>query len=271
MLIDIIIPIYNAYYAVEKCLESVERHQQQAHTITLINDASSDNRILPLLENFSNRNNWHVINQSKNLGFVKTANNGLKLSKNHTLLLNSDTVVSKHWLQAFMQCLKENSSVGTITPWSNNAEICSFPKYLTNNPAIKNLDEFTSLLFKKHKPVYPNLPTAVGFCMLISQQAKQQVGYFDEEHFGHGYGEENDYSLRVTAHNLTNLLCDNAYILHIGNQSFTDLGLQPNEQTMQRLLQKHPQYLKQIQDYINLNPLEELRCSIKKLLKSNHL
>lgn len=267
MKIDVIVPVYNAFEVLQKCLESLEKFKSDINDIIIINDASSDVRVSPYLDIVSRKNNWKIIHQTKNKGFVKTANKGLKLSNNHTVLLNSDTVVTKYWIKAFKRALKVNPSLGTATPWSNNAEICSFPQFLTNHDIPIQLDQLSKILYKKHRPIYPVIPTAVGFCMLISKKAKQWVGYLDEEHFGHGYGEENDYSLRIEQAGLKNILCDNAYVAHIGNQSFSDLGLKPSEKTMKRLLEKHPGYLEMIQEYINNDPLSGIREKIKEIIK----
>ena len=270
MKIDVIVPIYNAYAALKNCLASLEENQHQAENIILINDASTDENIDKLIKKYSKANKWKLINHETNQGFVKTANEGLKLSENNTILLNSDTIVSKNWLSAFKGAIKHNEKLATATAWSNNAEICSFPKFLTNNQPLENPDTLSELLYKYYQPQYPVIPTAVGFCMLITKLAKRRVGYFDEKHFGHGYGEENDYSLRVENAGLINILCDNAYVIHIGNESFADLGLQPNEESMQRLLQKHPDYLTKIQQYINQDPLTTTRENILSLVKQHN-
>lgn len=269
MKIDIVVPIYNAYNALLNCLKSLEKHQQGADNIILINDASTDERVKPLLEQVSKKNHWQLIQHIKNQGFVKTANEGLAQNNHHTILLNSDTIVSKNWISAFKQAIQSNDRLATATAWSNNAEICSFPQFLTNNAIPKNIDQFSEILYKNHKPQYPVIPTAVGFCMLITQLAKQKVGTFDEERFGHGYGEENDYSLRATELGLLNVICDNAYVVHVGNESFSDLGLQPDENSMQRLLGKHPNYLTMIQSYIEQDPLNALRSEILNTIKEN--
>ena len=124
------------------------------------------------------------------------------------------------------------------------------------------MNELASELKIKHIPVYPELPTAIGFCMLISKEAKLRVGYFDEETFGLGYGEENDYSLRVRETGLKNVLVDNCYVAHLGNQSFKEKSLKPDQSTMERLLAKHPKYQILIQNFIEKDLLSELRESI---------
>ncbi|MCF6318851.1 MAG: glycosyltransferase family 2 protein [Proteobacteria bacterium] len=268
MKIDVVVPIYNAFEALQNCLNSLKNNQSNINQIFLINDASTEGRIKSYVNNIAKDNDWNVTHQTKNQGFVKTANLGLKQSTEHTVLLNSDTIVTKHWIKAFIQAIKMNPTLGTATPWSNNAEICSFPQFLVNHKLPANIEELAKTIYENHQPQYPILPTAVGFCMLVSKKAKQQVGYFDEQHFGHGYGEENDYSLRISQAGLKNILCDNAYVAHVGNQSFSDLGIKPGEETMQRLLQKHPNYLTIIQEYIEQDPLSDIRLEILSKLKT---
>ena len=57
--IDIIIPIYNAFDFVKKCIETVTEHTDLTqHTLLLVNDKSTDERILPLLNSFIKENQW---------------------------------------------------------------------------------------------------------------------------------------------------------------------------------------------------------------------
>ena len=40
------------------------------------------------------------------------------------------------------------------------------------------------------------VPTTVGFCLYVRRAALDQIGGFDAEAFGRGYGEENDFCMR---------------------------------------------------------------------------
>ncbi|MGJ8662908.1 MAG: glycosyltransferase family 2 protein [Marinicella sp.] len=259
MNIQIIVPIFNAFEVTSDAINALKKYNNSDDVI-LINDASTDERINGLFNDLPF--NWQVLQNEKNLGFVQTANRGMKLSDGHSVLLNSDTLVSQNWLSRFKQVIINIDNLGTATPWSNNAEICSLPETLQVNEIPESLDLLSEQLFNLHQPSYPELPTAVGFCMLVTAAAKNQVGFFDEQVFGLGYGEENDYSLRVSQHGLRNVLVDNCYVAHVGNQSFKERSLKPNEDTMARLLKKHPNYLVQIQKFIEIDPLSELRESI---------
>lgn len=98
--------------------------------------------------------------------------------------------------------------------------------------------------------------------MYITRKVIDTIGLFDQDTFGVGYGEENDFSMRASASGFRNVLCDNAWVGHIGNQSFGPTGLQPSDESMQRLLEKHPDYLEIISAYIKQDPLQTRRKEI---------
>ena len=89
--VDIIIPIYNAYDDLCKCLESIAQHTDLSRDrLVLINDKSPDERILPLLRKWE-RENIIVIDNERNLGFSGNVNKGMQLSEERdVILLNSD-------------------------------------------------------------------------------------------------------------------------------------------------------------------------------------
>ena len=93
----------------------------------------------------------------------------------------------------------------------------------------------------------------------LSRHALDMLGLFDEETFGLGYGEENDFSIRAQQAGLRNVLCDDVYVVHLGSRSFGPLGLKPDESSMRRLLSLHPGYLHQVEEFISSDPLAERR------------
>lgn len=259
---QVVVPIFNAFEVFSNCVNSLQQHNSQ-DDILFIDDASTDPQVGILLRQIcAEHPSWQFRQNDSNLGFVKTANIGLRATAGDTVLLNSDTQVCTGWLDGLRYAAKHCPQLGSATPWSNNAEICSLPENLTNNKIPANLDEMASCLQQRHQATYPELPTAVGFCMLITAEAKRRVGYFDETAFGKGYGEENDYSLRIVENGLRNVLCDNVYVAHLGNCSFQELELKPDDSTMQRLLNKHPKYAAIIAEFIKANPLAALRAEI---------
>ncbi|MBE9550013.1 MAG: glycosyltransferase family 2 protein [Proteobacteria bacterium] len=255
----VIVPVYNAVAATTACLDALARNLPPGANVLLINDASTDAAISPLLEMYKQSNNWLLINNPVNLGFVKTANIGLRSAAADAVLLNSDAVVTSDWLPRLQRAAATDPAIATVTPWTNNGEIASLPGFCQANPVPADPEAVARVIAASGPAEYPQLPTAVGFCMLITAKAIRQLGYFDDTTFGLGYGEENDYSRRAVNAGLRNVLCDNAYVCHLGNQSFGPRGLSPGDESMRRLLNCHPDYLEIVGSYISEDPLAKRR------------
>lgn len=222
---DIIIPIYNAYGCLSPCIDTVLKNTNFSYAhLFLIDDKSPDERILPLLESYEKKypEKITLLKNTKNLGFVRTVNKGMKQTKNDVLLLNSDTEVPKNWLEEIISCAYSDPSIATVTPLSNNATLASVPKIFERNdlPEGYDLEKTADLIAKKSLNLYPSIPTAHGFCMFIKRTVIEKVGLFDEEHFGKGYGEENDFSFRCFKYGYRHALCDRTLVLHKESKSF---------------------------------------------------
>ncbi len=246
--VDIVIPVYNAFDFTKKCIETViENTDLKENRLLVINDKSPDENILPMLQRFVEENkelNIKLINNEENLGFVKTVNKGMSDSKeNDVILLNSDTEVTKNWLNKLRDVAYIRENVASVTPLSNNATLASVPNFLEDNelPSFLSLEEYAEEIEKCSLNLYPELTTGHGFCMYIRRDAIDLVGLFDDITFEKGYGEENDFSYRCMKCGLTNLLCDNTFIYHKGTQSFSKEKEEFINSHIKLLQEKHPE------------------------------
>ena len=260
----VVVPVHNAPLELETCLESLHRTMPSGTQVLLLDDASSDERVQPLLRHWLGRAGpaWRMELHTQNLGFVGTANRGMELTQEAVVLLNSDTVLTPGWLEGLARCLDSDPAIATATPWTNNGEIASLPAMCVANPLPGNIDEVARVIARTGQADYPEIPTAVGFCMAISRLAIDSVGRFDEQLFGLGYGEENDFSMRASAAGFRNVLCDDVYIAHLGGRSFSPRGLHPDAAAMSRLLSRHPGYLGLVQEFIAADPLAGRRSQL---------
>jgi GT2 family glycosyltransferase len=265
---SVIIPAYNAAPELERCLASVAATLPGGAEVVVIDDASTDAAVGRLLRGWRERAGpgWRFLGNPRNLGFVGTANRGLRETRGDVVLLNADTEVTPGWLQGLARCLDSDDAIATATPWTNNGEIASLPLFCQANPVPADPDAVAAVIARAGPPLYPELPTAVGFCMGVTRRAIDRIGLFDEQLFGRGYGEENDFSMRACAAGLRNVLCDDVYVAHLGGRSFGPLGLKPDEGSMQRLLSRHPRYLELVQAFIADDPLSGRRRAILEAL-----
>lgn len=265
----VVIPVHNAADDLARCLESVRSTVPPEAEVILIDDASTDPAVTDLLGRWQERAGagWRFENNRRNLGFVATANRGMRLARGDVVLLNSDTEVTAGWLQGLHRCLGSDPTIATATPWTNNGEIASLPHWCAANPVPPDREAVAACIAGAGRPAYPDLPTAVGFCMAIARRALERVGPFDEARFGRGYGEENDFSMRARQAGMRNVLCDDVYVVHLGGRSFGPLGLRPDAASMQRLLEVHPGYLALVEAFIAADPLAERREAIVEALR----
>jgi len=267
----ILLPVYNAVDDLRECLASLSRTLRPDDTVLLADDASPDPRIPPLLDEWTAGTPLQVRRTRRpvNLGFVGNVNAAMdEAGDADVVLLNSDTLVTPGWLDAIERCAALDPRIATATPWSNNAEICSFPALcraapLPTPPELSALAVAVAGLADVSPP---ELPTGVGFAMYIRRQAWRELGGFDAATFGRGYGEENDFCQRAARHGWRNVLCPSAYVAHRGHASFAETGLQPGGENLARLCARYPDYTTQVAQFIEADPLRPLRERLSALL-----
>lgn len=263
--VDIIIPVYNAAALLQRCLAALDRctNPKQARVL-VIDDASPDPAIAPLLDAWAAASPLRprVLRNEVNLGFVGTVNRGFGATRGDALLLNADTEVTPGWLDRMSTALASDPRIATVTPFSNNAEICSWPEFCRVTPVPPDPERVAHAFTRAPPPAYPDLPTAVGFCMLIRRAALDALGDFDQATFGRGYGEENDFCLRAAGHGWRNVLADDCYVVHAGGGSFAPLGLKPGGDNLARLLARYPRYNGEVAAFIQADPLAPRRAQV---------
>lgn len=261
---DIIIPVYNALDCLKECVDSVIKNTDlKENGLILIDDKSPDDNVrlyLNEIEKKYNDINVEILYNETNLGFVGTVNRGMKYSQNDVLLLNSDTEVPMKWLDRMKKCAYSDKTISTVTALSNNATLVSVPIGLQSNivPSKYTFEEYANVVAEASFLDYPDLPTAHGFCMFIKRDVLDIVGYFDEEKFGRGYGEENDFSFRCLDFGFRNVVCDEVIVLHKESQSFQGDKIHLSKQNVEVLHNRYPAYTQKIDLWCKEFPLRKI-------------
>lgn len=263
--IDIIVPVYNALDDLKLCVESVKKHTDLTRDrLVLIDDKSPDPNVYPYMQSLA-QPGIVVLQNEENQGFSGTINRGMQYSDRDVLLLNSDTVVTAGWIDKIVACAYSDAAIGTVTPFSNNATLCSIPNFLQDNeiPYGLSVDAYAKVVERCSMKVYPRITVAVGFCMFIKREVVDAVGLFDKETFQKGYGEENDFCWRAEQLGYHHVLCDDTYIYHSGSCSFLsdekkDL-MRAHEEIIQ---QRYPVQNRKNGEYARDNPHQYLRTNV---------
>lgn len=263
-MITVIVPVYGAAPVVQACLASLHGEIDAEHQLLVIDDASPDPKMPSLLTEALKPFGAYarLILQTENRGFVGTVNHGIAESSGDVILLNSDTVASPGFVHRISECAGTDARIATITPFSNNAEICSFPELCQAGPIPDNLQAIARAAATLPNQGFIDLPTGVGFCMWIRRAALHALGDFDQATFGKGYGEENDFCQRALAFGWRNVLCHRAYVAHRGGESFAATTHRPNGEALRRLLSRYPRYNQQVADFIAADPPKAWRTQL---------
>lgn len=267
-LIDVVIPVYNGADVALRCILSVLRAKELnsvPHELIVINDASPDLELGQELEALASRGLFTLLSNQENRGFVFTVNRGMRLHPSRdVVLLNSDTEVYGDWLDRFHATAQRESRVGTITPLSNNATLCSYPNTLHDNPYPLELGypELDRLAAEVNRGLTVEAPTGVGFCLYVTRGCLDEVGWFDEERFGRGYGEENDFCQRAIRCGWRNLLAGDVFVRHFGAASFQGERARRVKQALEVLDKQHPRYQRDVRRFIRADPLRALRARL---------
>lgn len=269
--VDIIIPIYNAYEELCECLDTLYKNTNFPYNLVLINDCSPDERIAPLLEKYNKRENVTVYNNEFNLGFVRTVNFGITHTQNNVVFLNSDTMLTPHWLRKLVIAGCSCDNTATVTPFSNAAGAFSVPEIGKNEdiPDGFALEEISALVERNSKLDYVHVPTGNGFCMYVTRKALDTVGILDYEAFSRGYGEENDFCMRAKNAGFCNLICDDTYVYHKRSASFKEEKLELIKNNRKILDERYPEYSREISVFKNDNRLISNRFRIGDAIKNN--
>lgn len=269
--VDVIVCVHDAPEDVRSCLWSLMHSATRPFHLIVVDDGSGP-ETAAMLEALAQREPEIELirNDGPEHGYTRAANVGLRASTGaHVVLLNSDTIVSPHWLERIVACLESDERIGIAGPLSNAATHQSVPtvtdegRWAVNElPAWLTVDSMAMLVEKLSGQERPRVPFVNGFCYAIGREAIEQVGLFDAENFGDGFCEENDFCIRARDAGILAALADDAYVFHAKSKSYTAAGRdEVARRNYQLFLEKHgAERVREMLDELDeISELESLR------------
>lgn len=253
--ISIVVPVYSDWWSLSKNIRSLKKFVGNSEDVSVhyVNDCGPEANILEkrIKDNISGLTNFYYYRNEQNLGFVKTCNKAvfeLVDKKSDILLLNSDTKVTRNFVFEMRRVLYSEGDIGAVTSRSNNATIWSVP--MTSRLANRRwASYFLYRLIKRQLPLRYITPTIHGFCVLIKNEVIEKYGLFDEI-YGKGYGEENDFAMRLRSHGWRCAVANYSFVFHYESRSFgSEARNRQIEQNEKILLERYPNYRTLVQEY----------------------
>jgi GT2 family glycosyltransferase len=267
--ITIILPVFNAFELLQDALERVDKNTELPWRLILIEDCSTDSKVLPFLKTWQEHRKGHVIllENRENLGFIGSVNKGIEkalLWSDPVVLLNSDALVPAGWASRLIEPMRASKTVATVTPMSNDAEIFSAPLICQPRPLARGQGDAIDKVAARLNPAAERVaaPTGVGFCMAISLAYLSKIPKLDQA-FGRGYGEEVDWCQRARALGGVHVCANNLFVEHSGGQSF---GSAEKQRLIARnnlqISARYPAYDNEVQRFVQSDPLRSTRLAM---------
>jgi GT2 family glycosyltransferase/glycosyltransferase involved in cell wall biosynthesis len=270
------IPVYGAYELFVQCLRSVLAHTERRIPVLVADDASPDPRIRDFLDHLEANGTLdhgvYYLRQERNLGFVGNINRAFEaVAPGDPVLLNSDCVVARNWLQGLRDAAYTESRVATASALTNHGTILSVPERNQPRPTLPQdweLERAASAISEESLRLRPQIPTALGHCVYIRRSALELVGAFDEA-FSPGYGEEVDFSQRCLLRGLSHVVADDVFVFHQGQGSFSTAGKDIEAEHEELLRARYPYYQSAVKavESGSLGPLPRALASARQALR----
>jgi GT2 family glycosyltransferase len=227
--VDVIVCVHNALSDVKNCLSSLVAHTLPPYRVIVVDDGSNEETKNYLVD-FVRSQGGVLVRHEVARGYTLAANAGIRASDGKFIvLLNSDTVVSSQWLDRMIECATSDPKIGMVGPLSNTASWQSVPRIFdeagdwSSNPLPSDITipDMAQRVAMASRRAYPRVGFLNGFCLLIRREQLLDIGLFDEENFGKGYGEENDLCVRAFLKGWQLAVADDVYVFHAQSKSYS--------------------------------------------------
>ncbi|WP_454874841.1 glycosyltransferase [Paraburkholderia xenovorans] len=240
--VGIVVVTFNSAEVFALAIESLLKTRSDTEfVVAVIDNASRPAERVAVQATFDNAVAQHGLQgkffqQDKNLGFSGGNNVGIEYclsdpAATHICLLNSDVIVTDHWLDYLVAADKD--AIGPLTNASNNEQGIPIPyqlgdrNRLAEGSAALDMPALTEFAIRRREG-WLGLTVDSDFlsyyCVLFSRKLIERVGTLDERFFPGAY-EDDDHCVRILENGFTMHVARDVYIHHWGSASFGKLDV----------------------------------------------
>ncbi len=266
-IVDVVIPVYAGYDETVACIESVIRSDNATRReIVVVDDCGPERKLREALQDYQRAGAITLVTNPTNLGFPAAANAGMSLHPDRdVILLNADTLVPRGWIDRLREAAYRSGNIGSVTPLSNRATICSYPEINRNNdlPSDIGWEALDQICAGVNHGASVEIPTAVGFCAYLRRAMLREVGLLNADRWKRGYAEENELCILAAARGWKHVMAPNLFVPHHGAVSFGNDGrkalIETNLGTLNRI---YPDYIPRVMEFLRADPAAAARRAI---------
>ena len=214
--IDVVIPTWNGWEMLERCLVTLA-NQTAEHTVIVVDNGSSDGTVQRARERFPAVT---LVELPENLGFGRAVNRGIEAgSAPFVVLVNNDVELDPDFLERIVAPLRADEGTGSV------AGLLVVPGRERVDSYGIEIDRTLSSFARFAGAPYPSTPLdeehvagPSGGAAAYRRRALEEVGTFDENLFA--YMEDVDLALRLRAAGWSAAGARDAVGVHLGGASF---------------------------------------------------
>lgn len=262
--IDVVVPVFNNFDDSNRLFESLAATCGTARfALKIVDDCSTADGALrppPVSERLIEVS---LVRNDPNRGFAASVNRALAGSRRDVVILNTDTLVFGDWLDRLRAAAATHRRIATVTPFSTAATILSYPTFVKDH--VGTLETGWAALDAMCADIAAapvEIPTGIGFCMLMRRACLDEIGLLDDKLFGSGYGEESDFCRRAVEAGWINVAAPNVFVWHRGSGSFGTRTRSLRDDAERRLRARHADYEKVVARFIRQDVLRPLRSRL---------
>lgn len=231
MKLSIILPTWNNSWWTVQAVRAVRERTRLPYEIIWIDNGSTDEEHIAALAEFQRKPDYVSERYARPLGFPRAINAGLRRATgSHIALLNNDVQVLPDWDTELVAAVeKGGGAAGPVAiqpagwqaiqehPWLGippGSDAWAVHTYLRRYWAGK----FREVPERPEDPRWR--PILAFFCTVLPLSVVQQVGMLDEQ-FGWGFGDDDDYAIRLRRAGYKLWLCPGAVVCHALSQTIS--------------------------------------------------
>jgi len=115
--VTIVIPNYNGRHHLERLLPGIADQTRGDYEVIIVDDRSPDRSAVEYISAFiSARPNMRLVENDRNLGFVRTCNRGFRMARGeYVCLLTNDTEVTRDFVERHLAVMDANPEIGVLS------------------------------------------------------------------------------------------------------------------------------------------------------------